>query len=910
MPYSPIVSELLATKSWYIEKYAASLEHPLKPALEELILTSDYALKYIQVLMTILAQDNCTVLFARDDYFALMHDISLDQNLAQYTSALRCFRHQQLLRLLLLERAHLASTAELIQAWSDCADAIIMHSMRYCQQNVAVRYGRPRDEQGQEVLLFALAMGKLGGRELNYSSDIDLIFSFSASGETDGQESITNQQFFTKVVQQWIHLLHHSNAEGFVFRVDLRLRPNGDSGALVSSLAAMEAYYQEQGRDWERYAMVKARVITEDLQESCSWFKQLIGPFVYRRYVDFSVIDSLRSMKAMIEREVQLNPRLNDIKRGQGGIREIEFIIQCMQLIRGGRLPQLQQQNAMAALSILKEECLLPHSEVLQQAYFYLRRLENVLQSLQDQQIHALPEDPLKRAQVALAMGYAHWDQLVSKLHQYQRIVSRVFHAMLGKADNDMDPHRLLNNQLSSLWQGHIEPSMAINLLAGLGFHNAAHCHQMLYSLRHGSRCRRLSQAARLRLDRFMVILLSELMHYEQTDKILLQVIHLLEHIVGRSAYLALFTENPPALNELLFWFSRSPFITSLLVQQPFLLELLLDPSQHWHPDSRLQLEQKLSAQLMHCADIEEHAELLRQFKLTHWFLAARADLYQYCSTVRISQFLADVASVIVNQVFVSASDQLALRYPEIMRIKSHFVILAYGTLGSREMTYTSDLDLVFLYTAKPSEEALITRLTQKIMHMLTTRTHMGILFHVDTRLRPSGSAGLLVSHFDAFIDYQKNQAWIWEHQALLKARVIFGNQALKKRFKLLKADVLTMQRDKAHLRQEVLHMRARIDQYQEPNPVKHAPGGLLDLEFLVHYLILLFANPSWSRSTHILTQIKQLHAAHVLQRTEYLQLKAAYQTYHYLLHRDIICPESIDCTLLQKNVRTIWSSK
>ena len=901
------IPELLESKAWFIEKHFSDLSHPLSDSVKKLLLVSDYACKQVELLKKLLMSDECTTLLAREDYFHALNTLPLSLAPAVYARELRYFRHTHFLRLLLLELAGVSRTEEVMRSWSDCADALILHALAYCKQSLSARFGTPRDADGHEALLLTLAMGKLGGRELNYSSDIDLIFAYTMAGETDGDERIENQQYFSKVVQQFSQLLQNVTPEGFVFRVDLRLRPHGDSGTLVPSLAAMETYYQEQGRDWERYAMVKARVICAVITEVPSWFERLIVPFVYRRYVDFSVIESLRSMKAMIEREVQLNPRLDDIKRGKGGIREVEFIVQNFQLIRGGRLPPLQQQNVLAVLAVLRRERLLHHSEALKQAYLFLRRLENTLQSLNDQQTHSLPDDAVKQLQVTLAMGYASWESLLAKLHQYQRIIGYAFNAVMGQVDYYEDAKRLLANQLASLWQGHVETTMAINLLTSLGFANAEHCYQMIHAFRHGPRCRRLPQGARMRLDRFIVLLLTELTQVEKTDEVLLQVLHLLENIVGRSAYLALLTENPQVLTELLFWFAHSSFITSLLVNQPFLLEVLLDQGQEWRPQSRQQLEILLLEKLTHHQDVEAQEELLRQFKLTNWLMAARAELYGFSSSVRIGKFLADVAQVIVSQVLVLASAQLSLRYPEMKEIPARFAIIAYGKLGSREMNYASDVDLVFLHTLKPADEALVTRLTQKILHMLTTRLQSGVLYRVDTRLRPSGAAGLLVSHIDAFIEYQKNQAWTWEHQALLKARILTGNPRMNHDFLQLKKAVLLLPRDKLQLQKEVLAMRVKIDQHHDINPLKHIAGGLVDLEFLVQFLILNLGEPALARSTHTLNQLQHLFSSGVLNKEQFAVLKKAYRHYHHLLHLDLLRPGSTGDARIQHQVATIY---
>ena len=899
------VPELLLARGTLFAKHFSGLEHPLMSAVQRLLYVSDYASRQIPHLQSLLEYDDCIVALQQKDYRRLVAFIPLDISVTVFAQLLRYFRHRHLLRLLLRELAGFASTQETMTSWSYCADALVLHTLKYSEQQLSQRYGVSYTDEGQRAELYVVAMGKLGGNELNFSSDIDLIFAFSAAGHTNGEAPISNQQFFSKVVQQFIQLLQNITEDGFVFRVDLRLRPNGDSGPLVSTLTAMETYYQEQGRDWERYAMVKARPITASPSLD-DWFKRLIPPFVYRRYVDFSVIESLRSMKTIIEREVQLNPLLDDIKRGPGGIREVEFIIQCFQLIRGGRIPTLQKQNAIAALQALKKEKLLAHTTVLQQAYLFLRKLENGLQAQNDQQTHSLPVDATKQAQIALTMGHISWDALLIKLHQYQRIIGHAFHAVLSKEHIYQDDKRVLHNQFASLWQGHIENKMAINLLASFHYNNPERCYQIIHDFRHSPRCRRLPQAARMRLDRFMTLLLSELIQVQKADDLLLQVLRLLENIVGRSAYLALLTENPVALQELLHWFAYSPFISSLLVNQPFLLEVLIDQERSWKPLSRKELAPLLKRRLSHAVDLESQDDMLRQFKLSCWLLAARAELYGQYNAVRIGQFLADVAEVIINEVLELACLQLSARYPDIMRIKSHFAVIAYGKLGAREMNYDSDVDLVFLHTVKPEDESLVTRLTQKMLHMLTTRTQTGILYAVDTRLRPSGSAGLLVSHFDAFMDYQSSHAWTWEHQSLLRTRVLFANQRERASFMKLKIDVLFLPRERKALGEDVQRMRAKIDMHVEGNAIKHEAGGLLDLEFLIQFLILAYPADNLVRNPNTLMQLKKLRENHVLSAAQFATLKRAYQHYHRALHQLLLQSDVIKNDAQQADVLDI----
>ncbi len=865
--------------------------HPLYAAAQQLLQVSDYAVRQCDQLNALLTEDDCRLPLYACDFVKQVTLLSLDLSPLEFASCLREFRHRHLLRLLLRELVGLADTQETMRAWSDCADALILHGLRFCTQQVSLSHGVPYDEAGKAVFLYPLALGKLGGRELNFSSDIDLIFTFSSAGQTDGDPSLSNQHYYTKVIQQFIGLFQTVTVDGFVFRVDLRLRPNGESGPLVFTLAAMETYYQEQGRDWERYAMVKARLIGV----FHPWFHRLITPFVYRRYVDFSVIESLRGMKVMIDREVRLNPGLDDIKRGQGGIREIEFIIQCFQLMRGGRLLYLQKQSAMDALQALKQEGLLSHTDVLQHAYLFFRKLENAVQTYGDQQTHTLPTDPRMQAHVLLMMKFSCFNALSDRLHQYQRIVSHAFRAVLGNGKEYENEQRVLDNQLMNVWQGHVELNMAVNLLASLGVKEALRCYQIIQAFRHAPRCRRLTQAARLRLDRFMVVLLSEMVRVKNTDVVLLHVLQLLENIVGRSAYLALLTENISALRGVLHWFEHSPFITSLLVSQPFLLDILIDQGHAWKPLSRHQLKRKLHGLLAHLGDSERQEDILREFKLTCWLSVACAELDGRCTAVRAARFLADVADVIVLTVMDFACEQLQDRYPNIMQIKSRFGIIAYGTLGGRNMNYDSDLDVVFLHEASPADEGLVIRLTQKMLYMLTTRSGAGVLYSVDTRLRPSGSAGLLVSHLNAFMVYQRAHAWTWEHQALLHARVVFGNSTIRHTFLQLKQDVFMVKREPFMLQEEVKNMRIKMSKYVAYETVKYVAGGLLDLEFLTQFLGLLHPSPSLARMTSTLAQLHQLSAQAVLTRAQYQTLRRAYNHYHHLLHVHFLTRKGLD---------------
>lgn len=884
---------LKARASFYI-KDLIILNPNLIKGIEILLAFSDFALRQREILKKLLREDDCLQNYNLGDYLRLVDEIQVE-DLSLFQQAIRHFRHYHLLRLLVRELSGLASTEDSLKAWSYCAEALILKTLNFSLNHFSKIHGLALSKDQNKTELYAIAMGKLGGEELNYSSDIDLIFAFSESGSTAGPEVISNQEYYTKVIQLFVKLMQEITVDGFVFRVDLRLRPNGDSGALVSSLFSLETYYQEQGRDWERYAMVKARLLGSAFLRDKNWIESLISPFVYRRYVDFSVIESLRSMKSMIEREVKLNPQLNDIKRGLGGIREIEFIVQSIQLIRGGRIKSLKETSTLKALSALSDTKLLNKVPTLEKAYLFLRKLENLLQSQNEEQTHSLPKDDFKKEQIAFAMGFKDKNNLEKRLQQYQRIIRFSFHSILYKSDFYEDNQRSMANQLLNLWQGHIEKGMAIHLLSSMNFKEPERCYNLLQAFRHGPRCRRLSQSARMRLDSFMVLLLNELQSIYEAHSVLLEVLRLLENIVGRSAYLALLTENPSVLKELIYWFQHNPYISSMIVNQPFLLENLLEEVHTHSLPSKKELTKILSDKLKDCQDKELEDEILRQFKLTYWLLAARTEMFGQYNALRIGRFLADVTDVIIREVLNLSCRELEKKHSIVEQIKKDLAVIAYGKLGSREMNYDSDLDLVFLHASILEDEMLITRLTQKILHRLNTRSQLGILYTVDTRLRPSGSSGLLITNIDAFINYQQNNAWTWEHQALLRARPIVANKILKKRFSLLKEKILFLPRKIEVLKQDVISMRLKIGSYNDPNQIKYAEGGLLDLEFLTQYLIL--ANPRNSFVSYTNTQSLLEHLAEegVINKNELLKLKNAYRHYHQLLHLQLLKPGSKD---------------
>lgn len=862
-------------------------EDIVKNAAAQLIEKSDYVAKHRLLLDALIETKAWMNVFSFGACLDALHAYN-SQSLEELMVSLRRFRHQYLLRLLLRSQLGLSSIEETMCVWSDVADALILTALQHVDRWCAALHGEPLDSQGARVLLYPLALGKLGGQELNFSSDIDLFFIYGETGQTSGPAVITNEEYFIKLIKKFTYVLQHASEDGFVFRVDLRLRPFGSSGALAMSIAATEAYYQEQGRDWERYAMVKARLIRAD---SVSLIKRCIKPFVYRKYVDFSVIESLRSMKMLIERELILDPTLDDIKRGYGGIREIEFIIQCFQLIRGGRMPQLQVTSSIRALDVLSQTGILKWSHVLKQAYLFYRSLENGLQSFADRQTHALPESERARAYLLLILGYESYALLDKKKRQYQRIVRRLFCRMLNQKQTlASHEEQWVGPLLMQVWKGHIETAMAIHALKDQGVPHAEECYHLIHTLRLSPKCKRLSQVARLRLDRLMNRFLASLAKSQPTLSVLQSMFQLFDVIVNRSVYLALLTENDHALDRVMCWFQKSGLIASWVVSSPFLLDSLIFLNEQWQPLSFLELKSALDKHLAHSDDKEAQGELLREFKLIYWLHIACAELNVRCTATQASRFLSDLAMVIVLAVVDLASAALVDKYPEIHRIQSQFFLLAYGKLGSKEMNYHSDLDLVFLHQASPAEENLIFRLTQKMLYMLTTRSRAGVLYPTDTRLRPSGASGLLVSSVSAFIEYQRTHAWTWEHQALLKARVLLGSSRLKKEFFLLKKEVFTRVLDKNKVLDEIRLMRVKINQYRVYEEIKYRTGGLLDLEFFVQYCVLTTPNIVWCRVMHTERQLRHLQVLGRLTSQQCEHLKGAYEAFHNALHQEALC--------------------
>ncbi len=827
----------------------------------------------------------------------------------QLGALLRRFRRQEMIRIAWRDLAGLANLTETLGDLSDLAEAAVDAALERLHAWQGQRFGLPRDSAGQAQRLVVLGMGKLGGRELNFSSDIDLIFTFPRQGQTDGARAVANEEFFRRLGQRLIKVLAESTADGFVFRVDMRLRPFGDAGPLAISFAAFEDYYQNHGRDWERYAMIKARVIAGD-REAGERLLAGLRPFVYRRYLDYGAFAALRGMKALIAQEVERKGMQRNIKLGPGGIREIEFIGQAFQLIYGGREPALRERGIRAVLDHLAASGRLPAVAVadLQQAYDFLRRVENRLQAWADQQTHDLPDDELAQLRLAHAMGQPDWGAFAAELARHVRAVSQQFAQVFGDAAADAGTRQ---EGLALVWGDEPGESGALQVLAEHGFEDPTLAWNRLRALKNGFSYRAMSPRGRERLDALAPRVLEAVAAAPRPAATLERVLNLLEAVARRSVYLALLAEHPQALAQLVKLCAASGWIATHLIRYPLLLDDLLNPAALYAPLDRRQLVLELDQQLARApaGDAEELLNALRYFKQGNVLRVAAADVSGAMPLMIVSDHLTEIAEVLLRKVLELAWADLRLRFgpPECVvdgvKREAHFAIVAYGKLGGIELNYGSDLDLVFLHdsvggqqmTAGPRQidnTAFFAKLVQRIIYLLTTRTGAGDLYEVDTRLRPSGRAGLLVSSFEAFAEYQQSQAWTWEHQALARARMVAGPAALAERFQTVRRDVLGRERDPVALRQEVRDMRERMRaeldaSTAETFDLKQGRGGIADIEFMVQYKILANAHryPDLLTYTDNIRQTDGLERFGILSIADAARLRNAYRSLRRRIH-------------------------
>ena len=826
--------------------------------------------------------------------------------------ALRRLRQREMVRIAWRDLAGHASVEATLRETSAFADEAIRGATQFAARRLAQRHGTP--DASPDAGLVVLAMGKLGGGELNFSSDVDLVFLFPEGGETTGPSPLAHEEFYARQGRLLIRFLDAATDDGFVHRVDMRLRPFGDSGPLVASFAAFEDYLQSHGRDWERYAYVKARAVTGQ-QRFASVADGVLRAFVYRRYLDFGVFDALREMKALIARSVERRELADDLKLGPGGIREIEFIVQAFQLIRGGQDRTLREPSLLTVLPRLNGAKLLPESAVtpLSAAYAFLRRLENHVQELDDQQVHALPDDALTLERLALSMDLPDVAALQAELATHRACVKRHFNDVVlapaggggqGSGEGDL-------SVLSPLLD--VEPDLELcrARLAALGVADVEEVLRLTRELVGGARLRRLDQPGRKRLLALLEHLLAEL-PADSALPVLRRLYSILEAIGQRSAYFALLNENAAARRRLVETCSHGEFLAAQLAAHPVLLDELIDERVFEDLPDRTSIAAELDARSADVAneDPDRQVEALLRVKQAAVFRIALADLSGRLPLMKVSDRLTEIAELIVDHAMRLAWQQTVAKHGE-PRCKPadgearavRVAAIGYGKLGGRELGYSSDLDLVFLHdsegeqqeTAGPSvvdNQVFFLRYAQRLVHLLTMHSTAGRLYEVDVRLRPSGKGGFLVTSVVAFRDYQFNEAWTWEHQALLHARAVAGDPALVARFEALRLTVLSDAVRRDTLQQEIRDMRERMRRElsaakEGAFDLKQDRGGIADIEFLAQYWALRWAreHPPVAWFSDTIRQLESVASADLVPQETVDVLVAAYKAYRSLGH-------------------------
>jgi glutamate-ammonia-ligase adenylyltransferase len=835
--------------------------------------------------------------------------------------ALRAFRNRHMIGILLRDLAGRASLRETTAALSDLAEVIIAGTLERLQPQAVAEWGRPVAEDGTTQQLVVIAMGKLGARELNLSSDIDLIFTHARGGIVEGGLGITCQEFFTRLGRRLIGLLDTRTPKGFVFRVDMRLRPFGAAGPLAQHLDALLAYYEEQGREWERYALIKARAISGD-PATIATLEDGLRPFVYRRYLDFGAIDALREMKTMIRREVRRRGLDDDVKLGEGGIREVEFVAQVFQLIHGGRDRELQTRGLLDVLPRLAGAGLVAAADVerLETAYHFLRDVEHRLQALDDAQTQRLPNDAQALARVAHGMGSADADAFLAVLAEHRRAVARCFSDLIRPAADDGGAPDPALEHWRDVWDAAVDDEDHAALqatLAAADFAAPERCAARLAELAARRGTAVTQDIGRARLDALMPALLKRIAAAASPDLALDRSLRLVEAVLRRTAYLVLLIENPGALDLLVRLATGSERIAGALARHPILLDELLDGRSLHTVPTREGLAVELAELLadVPAGDEEAQLEQLRYFKVATELRIAACELAEILPLMKVSDTLSWLAEVILEQVVALAWSDTVGQYGAPADAAGEpsalaFGVVGYGKLGGLELGWGSDLDLVFLHdlptTAQTTGERVVAngqflaRMGQRIIHLLSTRTFTGQLYEVDLRLRPSGRSGVLVASLEAFAAYQREEAWTWEHQALVRARPVAGARRVLEGFEAIRREVLGEARDRDELREEVSAMRDRmLAEHRLPRSPEHLaarteldlkqdPGAVVDIEFMVQFVALGWAraHPDLLRFTDAIRILETAADEAILDAEDAAFLVDSYKAFRVEAHR------------------------
>lgn len=951
---------LLAEQRW--QEFSANVNfcktlEPLKADIKAAFSLSDFihkhSLSHPEWLETFLVANNGEI---DSTQFELLLNDSLTDIIDESSlhKALRDFRHYHMLCIAWKDLLKQQSIEDSLQQVSELANQLIVQANAWLYKSLQPRFGIPIGDSGPQPMLI-LGMGKLGGHELNFSSDIDLIFSYPSQGETQGgHKSIEHQQFFTKLAQKLIKALDHMTADGQVYRVDMRLRPFGDSGPLVMHFDALEDYYQEQGREWERYAMLKARILNSESNYSQE-LTTILKPFIYRRYLDYSAIESLRSMKSMIEQEVRRRGLNNNIKLGEGGIREAEFVVQSMQLINGGRMQSLQVQSLQLALTALIQESLLPKDSAaeLRKSYLWLRKVEHCLQQFADKQTQLLPIEIMDQKRLLWVMETESYPEFLQQVQHHCQQVHRQFSLLIREHSHTeqtlIDDHQ---QAAQDLWLLELSAEETQSVLLHWNANNEAHffktelglsVHKQLTEFKHNLIKKRVGQRGLDTLNKLMPTVITLVLSKSETtdpEQLLERVLIVFTSILGRTAYLQLLSENVGALKHLIKLCAASPWVTAQIARFPLLLDELINPAELYQPIQLNEYKAQLRQALLRVEpeDLELQLETLRQFKLSQQLKIAAADIAGVLPITEVSNHLTQLAESILHQTINIAWVQMEAKFgvpvcqtqgPLSIQNKG-FAVIGFGKLGGWELGYGSDLDLVFVHNCVGNQETLgskatesikfYIKLAQRIMHILTIKTGLGLLYEVDMRLRPSGNAGLLVCHIDGFASYQMDNAWTWEHQALCRARFISGDSPLKAQFDKIRFDTLSKPRTLKELAIEVVDMREKMRKHLATGDstqldLKQRKGGIADIEFITQFMVLAYTqlHPALAKKTDNIRIFEALAKFALLTNQEARLLTEAYLTFRNKMHRLALQNEkwaqaTEELTKHQANVVTIWA--
>lgn len=851
---------------------------------------------------------------------------------AELMTTLRHFRRNEMIRIAWRDIANWEELTQILRELSWLADACIQFALDFLYKQACERRGTPILSDGTPQQIVILGMGKLGAYELNYSSDIDLIFAFPENGVLPDRKETSYSEFFTRICQSLVRVLDEITVDGFVFRTDIRLRPFGDSGAIIMTFDGMENYYQTQAREWERYAMIKARQVAGDFEQG-KILMSMLSKFVYRRYLDYGAIEELRSLKMQIAQELKRKDRVDNVKLGRGGIREIEFIGQAFQLIRGGNEKSLQRRPILEVLQVLDELELLTHEDATQltQSYHFLRCVENRIQQYQDKQTHDLPTNENAKNAMAYVLGYESWETFLTQLNAVRDKVHAVFDAVFAVSKQDE-----IQQLSQKIWDGFEDETELLANLREYGFENPVQSWASLCDFKNEPAIRRLSNKGLGVINRLMPQVIATLQTVSNPDETLKRLLMLFKSVAGRNVYLSLLAENPHALSQLLKLSSASPWIGEYLARYPILFDELLDTRSLYEPLKKADLVAQLN-QLVARIDAEDQEALmiaLRQFKQVNVLRIAAADIMGIIPLMVVSDYLTYLAESIVDCVVKYEWQMLVAKHgypPECDDEKTNFAVIGFGKLGGLELGYGSDLDMVFVYdctdgNAMTNGEKSLScsqfygRLVQKIRHVLETKLLAGELYEVDLRLRPHGDSGVLVTHINTYEPYYHEHAWTWEFQALVRARFISGDGNLGQKFSQMRQRVLSLPRDVEKLKIEVREMREKMRENldtksAEKFDLKQSAGGIVDIEFMVQFGILANAEKSADLTVYTdnIRLLESLQNQNVISEHDAKTLKLAYCAYRDAGHKQVLqgdkaIIEAGNFVDLREQVTQIWN--